>query len=191
MQWRGVLAAAVVLGAVAGARPAPAQAAADWDGIAVELTGFTPPQTAVLADGFALFGDLAAPVLRRPARLRVAAVPGVVSTTWATWRGSELVDVWVTFGTERLGVAQVVHELIHVTQLLNPAWGDRERAFAAAHPYPAAVMDGWLAMSAPWPESEYVPRIVESLYEGGGMRDAVLTQPEAVRWALWALATPA
>lgn len=172
-------------------RVQPADAAADWDGIGVELAGFTPQQAQTLRDGFDLFADLASPQLARPALLRMSAVAGTTSTTYATWQGDRLVDVWITFGVDNLAVPQVVHELLHVTQAENPAWGMRERAYAAAHPYPLdGYLGSWIELPAPAPLSEFCPRTLELLLSGTPQRLYVQTQPDAVRFCLWQLSIP-
>ena len=187
--------------------------AALYDGMAVQLSGFTPQQEQVIENGLALFDDMASPMLVRPSVLRMSAVPGAVSTTYASWTTvtginasvivggqpvgviahvnsqPQLSDVWITFGVDRLGVGQVVHELTHVVQIENPAWGDAERAYAASHPYPQSGMGLWIATPAPEPESEYCPRVIESTFEvGAGMAAYAETQPGDVRWCLAHLA---
>jgi hypothetical protein len=182
---RAVSAALLLSLATAAARPVHAAPVAVLRGMTVQMTGFTPQQEQVIRNGIALFDNMAAPTLAFPATLPVSAVPGTTSTTTATWRGTQLVGVAIAFGVDRLGVGQTVHELIHVAQLANPAWADQERAFAAAHPYPAVGFGAWLDLPTVAPAApELCPRVIESLLEGGPMAAYVGQQPEDVRWCL-------
>jgi hypothetical protein len=186
-----LLFALLLLAAVAPLRALAAPADL-YDGMAIDLSGFTPQQEQVIRNGIALFDDMASPQLQRPAVLHMSAVPGTTCTTTATWRGAQLVDVSITFGVARLGVGQVVHELMHVLQVENPAWNEQERDYASAHPYPDAGLGAWIDAQPPRPAgSEYCPHVVESTFEAGaGLAAYAATQPESVRWCLDHLSNP-
>lgn len=184
--------AALLLAIAAFALPthlAHAAPAALYDGMAVQLSGFTPQQDQVIENGLALFDDMASPHLQRPAVLRISAVPGTTDTTYASWQGGQFVGVWITFGTGNVGVPQVIHELQHVAQAENPAWGEAERAYAAAHPYPLdGALGTWIELAAPAPQSEFCPRVLELLMADAPRQHYVAQQPESVRWCLAHLA---
>lgn len=159
--------------------------------------GFTQPQETVINNGAILVRDLLSSNLTYPTIVLSpeSMAHNIVAMTHCTITTQGIQStrsVTIGFNPQyTFTVPQVIHELIHAMQCVNPDWTQTEVAYAAAHPFPNDPLGSWFLPFCTVNGCEYIPHVIEALYDGSGpYYQYILRYPDVIRFALQHLSQP-